>query len=213
MSLIFHATSFCEWLTAGITKRQEGRIMNLLKASIGFSLASLFAVTVAQAHPIADPGTEGFSVTASGGEIFATYEGTTASYSNDLYLNGVFIFNNHSTPVGTTVSLGSFAANTELIFELRVNNTGESYFTGPAARNPDGYAHARVQSDWSTPGTTLVSFEDLYNGPFEYNDLSFSFTNTIGTPLPPVPEPSTYALMVAGLALVGASRAFRSKKN
>jgi hypothetical protein len=28
------------------------------------------------------------------------------------------------------------------------------------------------------PATTLVSFEDLYDGPFHFNDLSFSFTNT-----------------------------------
>jgi hypothetical protein len=57
-----------------------------------------------------------------------------------------------------------------------------------------------VQNEWE-PGTTLVSFEDLFNGPFDYNDLSFSFTNTVSTPN--VPEPETYALMLAGLGVVG----------
>jgi hypothetical protein len=78
------------------------------------------------------------------------------------------------------------------------------FFTGPASRNPDGHTHARVQTDWA-PGVTLVSFEDLFNGPFDYNDLSFSFTNTAGNPEPPgstVPEPSTLLLLV-GSGLTG----------
>jgi len=165
------------------------------------AVIAAFVAIAAQAQPIADPGTEGFSVVASGGEIFATYQGTSAGYYNDLYFNGMFIFNNHETAVGTTVSLGSFAAGTELIFELRVRTTGDIFFTGPAPRNPDEYAHARVQSDWMAPGTTLVSFEDLFNGTFDYNDLSFSLSNTYGTP---IPEPQTYALMLAGLSVVGA---------
>jgi hypothetical protein len=115
-------------------------------------LAALAAAAVslaAQAHPIAAPGTEGLLVVATGGEVFATYEGTTASYSDDLFLNGVWIFNNHSTPVGTTVDLGNFAAGTELLFQMHVNNTGDNFYTGPGSRNADGLPHARVQ--WWVP--------------------------------------------------------------
>ena len=154
--------------------------------------------TSAFAFPIATPGTEGLLVIATGGEIKATYQGNSAAFSNDLYLDSTFIFNNHATPVGTEVSLGTFAAGTELIFRLHVNNTGDDFFTGPASRNPDGHAHARVESSW-LPNTTLVSFEDLNGGPFDYNDLSFSFTNTIAA----VPEPETYAMLLAGLGLLG----------
>ena len=154
----------------------------------------LLLCTAAQAFPIAVPGTEGFEVVVSSTDhVVATYEGTSASYSNDLYLNGVFIFNNQTTPWGSTVDLGSYAVGTELVFELRVQNTGDSFFTGPASRNPDAAPHARVQAEW-VPGSTLVSFEDLYGGPFDYNDLSFSFTNTVS-----VPEPSPWGLMLAGL--------------
>src|SRR2546426_488679 len=149
----------------------------------------------AHAFPIAAPGTEGFSViVGSSADIVATYQGNSAAFSNDLYLerdssgnpgfdgnqaNDLFIFNNHASAVGSTLDLGSFAPGTELIFRLHVNNTGNNFYTGPASRNPDDHTHARVQDSWM-PSETLVSFEDLFNGPFEYNDLSFSFRNTQG---------------------------------
>jgi hypothetical protein len=168
--------------------------------------AAAAASLSAYAFPIAPLGTEGLSVIAAGGDIVATYEGNSASYSNDLYLvrpgGDLFVFNNHASAVGSSVDLGTFAAGTELIFRLHVNNTGYDYFTGPASRNPDGKAHARVQTDY-TPGTTLVSFEDLFGTPEYpggYNDLSFSFTHTVAG----VPEPETYALMLGGLAALGA---------
>jgi hypothetical protein len=151
------------------------------------------------AFPIAAPGTEGNQVyAATTGHIFATYEGNSASYSNDLLLNGNVIFNNHGTPVGTTVDLGEFLAGTELIFQLYVHNTRYTYATGPASRNPDGHFHARVQDGWQ-PSKVLVSFEDLFNGSFDYNDLSFSFTNTVTS----VPEPASYIYLGCGLVLFG----------
>ncbi len=170
------------------------------RAAIGTALV-LLAMT-AHAFPIAAPGTEGLSVIVSGtNHIMATYEGNSAAYSDDLLLNGSLIFNNHATPVGTTIDLGSFTPGTELIFQLYVNNTGDSFYTGPASRNPDSHTHARVQADW-LPGTTLVSFEDLYTGPFNFNDLSFSFTNTTSGPVS-VPEPNPLVLMLAGIGIVG----------
>ena len=170
------------------------------------ALASLsLGLSVAQAFPIAAAGTEGFLVIASGGSVIATYQGNSASYSNDLYLvnTGQFIFNNHTSAVGSTVDLGAFAAGIELEFRLYVNDTATSYFTGPGSRNPDGHAHARVETNWQ-PGETLVSFEDLRNGPFDYNDLSFSFTNTAGQT--PVPEPATWSLAMLGLLAAGGLR-------
>jgi hypothetical protein len=113
--------------------------------------------------------------------------------------NDLFIFNNHSSSVGATKNLGAFTLGTELEFRLFVNNTGDNFFTGPASRNPGQHAHARVQANWE-PNTTLVSFEDLLNGPFDYNDLSFSFTNTSPIQQEAVPEPATLGLLASGLA-------------
>jgi hypothetical protein len=123
--------------------------------------------------------------------------------------NDLFIFNNQSSPIGATFNLGSFTPGTELIFRLFVHNTGQSYYSGPASRNVDNMPHARVQSNWQ-PGTTLVSFEDLLNNPEGangFNDLSFSFTNTVAATS--APEPATLVLLAGGLLFVGVLTAKR----
>ncbi|HEY6572101.1 MAG TPA: PEP-CTERM sorting domain-containing protein [Candidatus Eisenbacteria bacterium] len=178
----------------------------------------------AAAFPIAPVGTEGLGVVASGTDhVVATYEGNSATYSNDLFLmldafgnvgddgdltNDLFIFNNHSSAVGSTIDLDAFTPGTELLFRLFVHNTGYNYYTGAGTRNPDGKAHARVQDNWN-PGVTLVSFEDLFNTPeypAGYNDLSFSFTNTTTT-VASVPEPGLGSLLLGGmLGLIGLGR-------
>lgn len=137
-------------------------------------------------------------IVTSDQDIIATYRGNTAAYNNDLYLfspdnNLGLIFQNHVDSIGATFNLGSFPIGTELIFQLHVNDTGYDFFSGPAERNPDDHAHARVTYDWQ-PDETLVEFEDLYNGPFNYNDLSFSFTGT--------PEPASALLLGAGVLLL-----------
>jgi hypothetical protein len=182
-----------------------------------FSHAALavLSASIAAAFPIALPGSEGAQIFVTGNNpVIATYQGNSASYSNDLFLmlngsglpgddgdptNDLFIFNNHASAVGSMVNLGSFAVGTELEFRLFVHNTGNNFYTGLAGRNPDSSPHARVQQNWQ-PSETLVSFEDLFNGPFVYNDLSFSFTNTSTTPGGTIPEPSSTVLLAGGLA-------------
>ena len=193
-----------------------------LRAAFVIIVGGMLSASSASAFPIAIAGTEGFPVFVTGTDpIVATYQGNSAAFSNDLYLmldgsglpgddgilaNDLFIFNNHASPVGSTVILGSFAVGTELEFRLFVNNTGQNYFTGAASRNPDNHTHARSQANWQA-GETLVSFEDLFNGPFDYNDLSFSFTNTSTESEPgAVPEPASLVLLGSGLIGAGVRR-------
>jgi hypothetical protein len=153
-------------------------------------------------------------IVASDGEVIAEFLGHTAAYSNDLYLdspaNGLgIIFNNQSTPAGTTMSLGSFTAGTELIFKIHVNDTGYDFFTGPGSRNPDGLEHAMVD-DAFAPGKTYVGFEDLLNGgDRDFDDLMFAFTNVHGGGGGQVPEPMTLALVGLGLGATVLGRKLR----
>lgn len=189
------------------------------------SAAALMLPTTSHAFPIANTGAGLQVLAGSTSSIVATYQGNSASYSNDLYLmldssgksaddgntaNDLFIFNNQASAVGSTKNLGSFAIGTELMFRLHVNNTNTDFFTGAASRNPDNSFHARVQENWQL-NETLVSFEDLLNGPFDFNDLSFSFTNTVTTDPVQVPEPGLLALI--GVALAGLSMTKRRQKN
>ncbi|WOI56959.1 VPLPA-CTERM sorting domain-containing protein [Palleronia sp. LCG004] len=184
-----------------------------MKASLfGAALLALGAfATPSLAVPIAAPGTEGYSVFATGGNVTATYHGSTAAYNSLLFLNDTFIFDNKKDPLWATMDLGSFTAGQELVFRLYVINTDSSYFTGSPDRNADGFAHARVESDWMD-NMTLVSFEDLYGGPFDYNDLSFSFTNTMGADkMSAIPLPAGAPLLIAALGGFAVMR--RRKKN
>jgi len=153
---------------------------------------------------IASAGTEGVkAIVGITGDVKATYLGSSAGYNDSLLLNGQLIFNNKTTPIGTVVDLGYFLIGTELNFLLTVSDTRMGYFTGAASKNADKHAHARVQSDWDIPGTTLVSFEDLWGGPFNYNDLSFLFQTTSSDSSSlnsQVPEPGSLALVLTALA-------------
>jgi hypothetical protein len=180
------------------------------RAIAGFSFFLAMAGTAQAAHPIAAVGTEGLSVIATGGEVFATYLGSTASYTDLLYLNGgsteIFRTVTNPTSVGTQVSLGSFSAGTELVFHINVTNQNQTFFSGPKSRNADDEEHARVQANWQA-NTTLVSFEDgwkVNEGAGGFNDMSFSLT---GVSVSAVPEPASMALALVGaIAIAGLKR-------
>ena len=96
------------------------------------------------------------------------------------------------------------------MFSIYVRNTGNTFYSGSGAGNPDGIAHANVINNWA-PGRTFVGFEDLFGGgDFDYDDNNFSFTNVATTQ--PVPEPETYAMLLAGLGLLGMQARRRKQK-
>jgi hypothetical protein len=174
----------------------------LCRGPLQVLISSLIAASGAHAQAIAALGTEGVSFIAPGGDLYATYEGSSAGYFNQLFVgNGnTPVLSNWLTMPGTQTLLGSYDAGTELIFRMNAtahDNTVTDFFTGSANRNIDGLAHARVQYGWQE-GATLVSFEDqlgLPEGPDGYNDLSFSLrsTLTVTPPAPPWPtEPPVF---------------------
>ncbi len=191
--------------------------MTRLSVLIGTAALACALSTPAQAAPIL-----GQALIATGGDVVVTFVSNGAGYTSELYLDGPVgdglgsIFNNQSTPISTSLNLGAFLAGTELIFKLEVMNTGKVFYSGGASRNPDGIAHAVVDSGLNQ---SKVGFEDLFGGgDLDYNDLVFSFTNVSGTSVGPgvsplaVDEPSTLILFgigLAGLLLVMKRQSFR----
>lgn len=151
-------------------------------------------------------------------EIIATFlDGAGAGNLNTLFLVAPSavgpIFNNHVDTPGNTFSLGSFAADTELVFAIDSDNGSEviRYLTGSAAANPDNFVHALVDDafpDPNAPGFTLVAvhFEDIFGGgDRNYADMVFSLNN-IRVLATPVPLPVPLALLTSGVFGLLASR-------
>lgn len=118
----------------------------------------------------------------TGGNVVVEVLPPTASFTSELHLVSPgpdrFIALNHD--VGTIVNLGSFPAGVELIFSCYVRNTGQTFFTGPASRNPDGILHAALNVIGA--GVANVGFEDLFGGgDRDYDDNNFQFRGGIST--------------------------------
>jgi hypothetical protein len=133
-------------------------------------------------------------------------------------------FENHTTPAGTSVNLGSFAAGTEIEFGIYILDTGNTWFDGPGSRNADGAVHAYMQNDYEgQPNLTYVGFEDEpydpsgaitpydptgFNGDFNYLDEVYTFEGARAASAPDIT--GTLPLLGLGLSsLVAFGRRFR----
>ncbi len=105
-------------------------------------------------------------------------------------------------PMFFSYASGNGAA--EIFLKLDDRTNGYTYYSGLASNNPDGVVHAVSFYDYYD-GKTLVGFEDLLNGgDRDYDDIVFLVSNVSRTPAAVVPEPETWAMLLAGLGIVGA---------
>jgi len=154
----------------------------------------------------------GSLLVAEDGYVSVTFLGSDAGYFNTLFLVGLdapdirLFDNSNDSNDPSQIDLGWFSAGTELVFRLYVDDTGESFFTGDASRNPDDLAHASAITTFdqlTQTYVTTVGFEDLLGGgDLDFNDFEFLLTNVID-PAPAVPAPSVLALLGLGLAGIG----------
>jgi hypothetical protein len=168
------------------------------------------------------PLTTGEELFASGGDVTVTYLGWQgAGYNEYLFVKtpsnplGQVIaddfFENHTTPAGTSINLGSYAAGTEIEFGIYILDTGNTWYDGPGSRNADGAVHAYVKNDYEGQSDlTYVGFEDeVYpGGDFNYLDEVYTFQGASGHAVPDMP--GTLPLLGLGLSgLAALGRRFR----
>ncbi len=78
------------------------------------------------------------------------------------------------------VDLSGFETGDEMVFSIYVRDTGQTYYTGPASRNPDGIEHANVTV---SEHVVTIGFEDLPGGgDLDYDDVTLTLTFTDTTP-------------------------------
>ncbi|MCL2161332.1 MAG: PEPxxWA-CTERM sorting domain-containing protein [Betaproteobacteria bacterium] len=96
-----------------------------------------------------------------------------------------------------------------LVADDTTTNNSYVFFSGPASNNPDGTVHVVSFYDYYD-GKTLVGFEDMWmGGDMDYDDIVFLVSNVSATP---VPEPETWAMLLAGLGMVGVMARRRKNK-
>jgi hypothetical protein len=130
----------------------------------------------------------GGQLVATGGTVDIVVRPRTALFTSQLFLlrpDGTRRNVALNTEVGKRVTLGPFPAGRELVFGITVLNRGQTFFMGPASRNPDGVAHAEVTE--TGVRTFLVGFEDLFGGgDRDYDDNVFRFTGNLAPTGPPL---------------------------
>lgn len=146
-----------------------------------------------------------FEVTENG-NVWATVAPSSADFSNKLYLvvNGekseMFVDNQSS--IWSKINFGYFEKGDKVSFAAEVTNTGDIWWDN-SLKNSDFMPHMQtlttVERDY-----VFTGFEDMkFGGDMDFNDIGAYWTNVS---VSPVPEPSTYLMLLAGLLLVYLSR-------
>jgi hypothetical protein len=151
-------------------------------------------------------GSWGSLYTTSAGTFYATYLGNESSYVDSYHFgagNGALLESNN---VGATVSQSVGAGTVNFSFSDNAG-LGHTFKNGDQQQKPFGFAIMNGQSNKYGTFDYILGFNDSYAGDADYDD----FVVGVRFVAAPVPEPETYAMMLAGLGLLGVS--VRRRKN
>ncbi len=173
-------------------------------------------------HHVGSVSTTSYTFEAiASGDIDAYFLGGSADYTEviGILINGVAPLDpithkpitglaNHGTAVGTELDLGKAKAGDLITFYINVIAPTKLTWYSTPSLNSDGVNHTYTTAfdggkynKVVIPKGLYVAFEDLpkKKSDFDYNDAFYDITNVRA-----IPEPASIALMLGGLALLGA---------
>jgi hypothetical protein len=194
---------------------------------------ALIALTPAEAAvpvyaDVGVPNTDTYAFEKQGdGSLLISFVGAEASFRNRLGViaDGVDLglglsrrLSSKST-LGATRDYGFVADGASLVFYIDVQQTGLRFFSDPSL-NADGMNHlfAANYAGGDTVGSRVfaagryvaLGFEDLRDGgDMDYDDARFVVADVWDAE--PAPEPATWAMMLAGFAMVGGAARRRQR--
>jgi hypothetical protein len=179
------------------------RLARRLTTAAAAALLSLAAQADPAVYP--NPGTQppaSSFVAEASGQLKAFYTGGIGGLTVlvGARINGVdgpIGLDNHASAYGDSFVLGTVSAGDSLVFFIDINGSGVRYYSDPSL-NADGVNHAWASTyagDTQVPAGTHIAFEDLEGGgDLNYRDHSFVYK------ISAVPEPASWALLLAGAA-------------
>jgi hypothetical protein len=174
-------------------------------ADLGVANASTVVFSNYDGQPLSVTGAEnhglwGALVTTSAGTFSATYLGNESGYVDNFsfgFGNGSLL---ESNKLGATVS--QFVGVGTVSFNFSDNaGLGHTFKNGDQQQKVFGYAILNGQTNRYGSFDYILGFNDSYTGDADYDD----FVVGVNFVTAPVPEPETYAMMLAGLGLLGLS--------